>query len=229
MPYYKTPIAAGFAALASLLVAASVSAGEVSRDDYADMNPEELANYLIFEAKGFHLDQKTQEGATVRDRLTQDELQKKCSKEESGGSIDSETLNEVRKMAQESIEYPEGGIKLGDWKEGEKIAKSGYGYRVGHKVDDHSKRPPGGNCYACHEMSPDVMAFGTLGPSLKAYGKNRGTGEAMKKYTYKAIYNPHTTFPCTQMPRFGANGVLTQEQIADVMAYLMDPESPVNQ
>jgi sulfur-oxidizing protein SoxX len=31
------------------------------------------------------------------------------------------------------------------------------------------------------------------------------------------------------MPRFGANGFLTQEQIADVMAYVMHPQSPVNQ
>ena len=30
------------------------------------------------------------------------------------------------------------------------------------------------------------------------------------------------------MPRFGANGVLTREQIGDVMAYLLDPQSPVN-
>jgi sulfur-oxidizing protein SoxX len=31
------------------------------------------------------------------------------------------------------------------------------------------------------------------------------------------------------MPRFGYHGVLTQQQISDVMAYLLDPASPVNQ
>jgi len=31
------------------------------------------------------------------------------------------------------------------------------------------------------------------------------------------------------MPRIGAKGVLTQQQIADVMAYLFDPESPINE
>lgn len=32
-----------------------------------------------------------------------------------------------------------------------------------------------------------------------------------------------------EMPRFGANAFLTREQIADIMAYVMHPESPVNQ
>jgi sulfur-oxidizing protein SoxX len=31
------------------------------------------------------------------------------------------------------------------------------------------------------------------------------------------------------MPRFGHNGILSEEQIRDVVALLMDPESPVNQ
>jgi sulfur-oxidizing protein SoxX len=31
------------------------------------------------------------------------------------------------------------------------------------------------------------------------------------------------------MPRFGVNGVLTQEKISHIMAYLLDPESPVNE
>jgi sulfur-oxidizing protein SoxX len=34
---------------------------------------------------------------------------------------------------------------------------------------------------------------------------------------------------CSAMPRFGAKGVLTEQQIKDVMALLFDPASPVNQ
>ncbi|MEO8136346.1 MAG: sulfur oxidation c-type cytochrome SoxX, partial [Betaproteobacteria bacterium] len=30
------------------------------------------------------------------------------------------------------------------------------------------------------------------------------------------------------MPRFGHNGILTEKQIKDVVALLLDPESPVN-
>jgi sulfur-oxidizing protein SoxX len=232
MTYHKIPSAAALVALISLVlgVGCSVDADTPSKShkpDYTTMSPEELAEYLIFEADGFRLDQETQEGTTVRDRLKQDELQRTCSALRGEGP-DSETAAKVTSMARKDIVYPEGGIELGDWKKGEEVARSGYGFRVGHKTDDHSKRPPGGNCYACHELDPSEIAYGTLGPSLTGYGKMRGTGADMIKYTYEVIYNPHAYFPCTKMPRFGANGVLTQEQIADVMAYVMHPDSPVN-
>jgi sulfur-oxidizing protein SoxX len=35
-------------------------------------------------------------------------------------------------------------------------------------------------------------------------------------------------FPCSNMPRMGHNGYLTPEQITHVVAYLVDPQSPVN-
>jgi sulfur-oxidizing protein SoxX len=34
--------------------------------------------------------------------------------------------------------------------------------------------------------------------------------------------------PCSITPRFGCHKVLTEQQIKDVMAYLMSPDSPVN-
>jgi sulfur-oxidizing protein SoxX len=217
-------------ALLSILACRGAGADAIGGDevDYTAMSPEALAEYLIFEAGGFKLDQATQEGGTVRDRLTQDGIQKTCSPLH-GARPEGETATQVIKLARESIVYPDGGIKLGDWKKGEAVARSGFGFRVGHKTDDHSDKQPGGNCYACHQLDPDEIAYGTLGPSLTGYGKTRGTDEAMLKYTYEIIYSPHVYFPCTKMPRFGANGFLTQEQIADVMAYVMHPESPVNQ
>ena len=223
----KNVIPAGLAALFSLFVAVGGSAvADSSKADYAAMSPEDLAEHLIFSAKGFKLDQKTQEGGTVRDRQTQDEIQKTCSALRD--KVDSGSAAKLRKVAMKSTTLPKGGIKLGDWKKGEEVARSGYGFRVGHKTDNHSKRLAGGNCYACHQLDPKEIAYGTLGPSLKNYGKLRGTGDAMLKYTYEVIYNAHAYFPCTNMPRFGANGVLTEAQIADVMAYVMHPESPVN-
>ena len=42
------------------------------------------------------------------------------------------------------------------------------------------------------------------------------------------IYNSWAYFPCTVMYRFGAQGLLTPEEIADVVAYLLDPESDFN-
>ena len=34
--------------------------------------------------------------------------------------------------------------------------------------------------------------------------------------------------PCSTMPRFGHNGVLDEQQVKDVTAFLFDPASPVN-
>ena len=197
-------------------------------DDYTAMTPQVLAEHLVFKASGFKLDEATQEGTTVNERQTQDGIQKACSALGSK-TIDGDTAAKVNAMARESLVKPEGGITLGDWKKGQALARSGYGFRVGHRDDDHSTREPGGNCYACHQMDPNEIAFGTLGPSLTGYGKTRGTSDAILNYAYEVIYNPHSYFPCTYMPRFGHNKVLTQEQISHVMAYLFDPESPVNQ
>lgn len=101
--------------------------------------------------------------------------------------------------------------------------------RIGKiKPDDPKKKPNGGNCYACHALDPNEPAAGNLGPRLTNYGQ-RGMDAAMMKYTYEKIYNAHAFYACSGMPRFGVNRVLNSQQIADIMAYLMDPRSPVNQ
>lgn len=189
------------------------------------MSPAELTEYLIFDAKGFKLDQPTQEGTTGKERMTQDELQKVCSALR-GNPADAATAQKVQALAVASRVYPEGGVTLGDWKKGEVLAKEGAGYRMGPKQDDNKKM--GGNCYACHQMDLKVSAHGTIGPTLTGFGKNRGNTPETQKYVYEVIYNAHAYFPCTNMPRFGANGFLNQEQIADLMAYVLHPESPVN-
>ena len=121
--------------------------------------------------------------------------------------------------------YPASGKLLGDWRHGEKIAQDGYGMRF---TDPDTKRPNGGNCYACHRLAPQELSYGTLGPSLYRYGALRGSGEAMQRYTYGKIYNPEAFSACSNMPRFGQHGILTEEQITNLVALLLDPESPVN-
>jgi len=209
-------------AFAALVLAGGHAAAEV---DYAKMSANELAEYLIFEAGSFKLDTKVQEEGTAKDRLVQDELQKVCT--ETRNKPSPEQAAKIMEDAKASIKYPEGDIKLGDWKKGRALAWSGFGYRAGHKYDDHEASEPGGNCYNCHQIATDRQG-GTIGPSLTGYGKIRGTGQEILRMTYGTIYNAHSLFPCTRMPRQGANGLLTQEQILDIMAYLYDPESPVN-
>jgi sulfur-oxidizing protein SoxX len=206
------------------LAATALAAG--TPVDYTKMTPTELTEYLIFDAKGFKLDQPTQEGTTGRERMTQDELQKTCSALH-GKTIDAATAKKVQEMAAASRVYPEGGVTLGDWKRGQALAMEGAGFRLGPKADDNAKKM-GGNCYACHQMDLKVAAHGTLGPSLTGFGKNRGNTPETQKYVYEILYNAHAYFPCTNMPRFGANHFLNQEQMADLIAYVLDPESPVN-
>ena len=50
----------------------------------------------------------------------------------------------------------------------------------------------------------------------------------MQRYTYGKIYNPEAFSACSNMPRFGQHGILTEEQITNLVALLLDPESPVN-
>ena len=218
----KTTIVTALAATLSMLL---VTGGNAIGADYTKMSPEALAEYLLYETKSFKLDLPAQEGGKAGARLVQDQLQKVCSALRDK-PIDSATVAQVTAMARKSIKYPAGGIRLGDWKKGRELAWSGFGFRVGHRNDDHEKRETGANCYNCHQLATDRTG-GTIGPALTNYGA-RGTSEAILKYTYEVIYNPHAYFPCTHMPRMGANGVLTAEQISDIMAYLMDPESPVN-
>lgn len=187
-----------------------------------------LAEQLTFAEGGFVQDQPMQEGGTGRDRLTQDETQKICTDVAlSGKPIDNATAEKVRALARASMKYPAGGIQLGDWEKGRELAWSGFGFRTAHRPDDHAKREPGATCYNCHQLATDRTG-GTIGPSLTNYGKIRGTEPEILKFAYEMIYNPNATYPCTNMPRFGANGILTEQQIADVMAYLFDPDSLVN-
>lgn len=131
----------------------------------------------------------------------------------------------IQDLARAAIKYPDDGKLLGDWKQGERIAQSGYGMRF---TDYPPTQPNGGNCYACHQLSKAEVSYGTIGPSLLGYGANRKFSEADTKAVYEKIYNSHAVFPCSLMPRFGTNGVLSIEQIKDLTALVMSPDSPVN-
>ena len=156
-------------------------------------------------------------------RLEQDPTMKACSA--TRNSPDKDVAEEIKAAALASIKYPEDGKLTGDWKNGEKLAQSGYGMRF---TDYPADRPIGGNCYACHQLDKKEVSYGTIGPSLTGYGKLRDFTDAAVKAAYQKIYNSHVAFPCSNMPRFGTNGILTIEQIKDLTALLMDKESPVN-
>jgi L-cysteine S-thiosulfotransferase len=164
-------------------------------------------------------------GPAKLDRLDQNELQRACSvASETGKDLDPKVRESLQAKALASVKYPADNKFLGDWKRGESIAQSGRGLQF----SDAANTVAGGNCYACHQIDKAEISHGNIGPTLWNYGKLRGNSEPILKYTWARIWNSHAFNACANMPRFGDAGILTEAQIKDVMALLLDPESPVN-
>jgi sulfur-oxidizing protein SoxX len=164
-----------------------------------------------------------EQGQAKLDRLVQDDTQKACS-EYADKAIPKDVAERIENANLASIQWPADGKYLGDWKNGERIAQEGRGMQY----SDDPKGPVGANCYACHRLAPQEVSYGTIGPSLYQFGKARGYTDEMRKYAYGKVYNAEAYNACTNMPRFGHAGILTPQQVKDVVALLMDPESPVN-
>ncbi len=162
-------------------------------------------------------------GVAKVDRLNQSQMQAICS--ETHNSPSPEQRASIEKVALAAVKYPSDGKWLGDFKAGERVAQTG----VGLQWNDKPGTPAGGNCYACHQLSKEEISYGNIGPSLYHYGKLRGNTEQTQRYTWAKIWNTHAFNACSPMPRFGDAGILTEAQIKDVMALLLDPASPVNQ
>ncbi|MFM9970108.1 MAG: sulfur oxidation c-type cytochrome SoxX [Burkholderiales bacterium] len=155
-------------------------------------------------------------------RLVQDDAQQFCS--DPNWHRNKARITAIEKEQLSKVKYPADGKLMGDWQAGERVAQSG----VGKQFSDNPNNPSGANCYACHQLSPQELSFGTMGPSLRNFGKTRGTSEAIQRYTYAKIYNSRAYNVCSNMPRFGHSDILTEQQIKDVVALLLDPNSPVN-
>jgi sulfur-oxidizing protein SoxX len=172
-----------------------------------------------------------EQGIARLDRLNQDEAQKACSQALPPAPAVAKKI-EAAQLA--TVKWPTDGQFIGDWKEGEKLAQNGRGMTW----TDASAAPAknGGSCYNCHQIDKKEISFGTIGPSLWNYGKTRGVADpadpasaAIVKYTWGKLWNSKAYAACSNMPRFGHAELLTEAQIRDLMALLLDPKSPVNQ
>src|SRR6266536_2424186 len=162
-------------------------------------------------------------GQAKLDRLDQDDTQRACT--QAGVAPPPRDVAErIEKINLAAVKWPADGNYTGDWKNGEKIAQEGRGMQY----SDDPKGPVGANCYACHRLAPEELSYGTIGPSLYQFGKVRGYTEENRKYAYGKIWNAEAYNACTNMPRFGHKGILSEQQVKDVVALLMDPASPVN-
>jgi sulfur-oxidizing protein SoxX len=174
--------------------------------------------------KMLKLDFKSKGSVYVEKFSQQDDVQKFCSSLE-GKEATIVELAEVRKSQLETVKYPANGEYLGNWKAGNEIAANGKGGQFSDAVGTVS----GGNCFGCHQITKEEIAYGTIGPSLYQYRKLHGYSEDVYKYTWAKIYNAQASIACSSMPRFGHNGILDEQQIKDVIALLLAPDSPVNQ
>jgi L-cysteine S-thiosulfotransferase len=167
-------------------------------------------------------------------RLVPDETMRQCSAHRNAPP--KAVAEAIQQRERATIVYPpdnqtraggagSGRGLIGDWQKGEAIAQSGYGQRF---TDLPARRQNGGNCYACHQLTREEVSYGTLGPPLLNYGKIRNFADADIRAAYDKIYNSHAAFPCSNMPRFGSSKILTMDQIKDIVALLMSPDSPVN-
>ena len=171
------------------------------------------------------------QGIAKTDRLNQDLAQKACSSDKPPGDA---VADQIKAEALYSVKWPTGGRYIGDWKAGEKLAQSGRGMTWTDKSAD--TKDNGGNCYNCHQLDKAEISYGTIGPSLWNYGKTRGVSDPSStvsapivQYTWVKLWNSNAYAACSNMPRFGHKGLLDEKQIADIMALLLDPKSPVNQ
>lgn len=169
-----------------------------------------------------------EQGQAKIDRIAQDEAQRLCSAEK---LPDAATLKKIEEANLKQVKWPADGKYIGDWKEGERLAQSGRGMTWTDAADAAN----GGNCYNCHQISKAEISYGTIGPSLYQYGKIRGVknpadpaSAEIVKYTWGKLWNAKAYNACSGMPRFGHASILNEKQLKDIMALLLDPESPVN-
>ena len=218
---HKTPLIVAAGLAAAVLVGCASGAGGGSTD------ADKLAAEMV--RKGFR-----KEGIAGVERVTAiDETLQACNAADVAGKpLAPELAKRIEAANLKTVKWPSDGKFLGDWKEGEKIAQSGRG----QTWTDKAGTVNGGNCYNCHQISKQEISFGTIGPSLYQYGKMRGVtdpGSAAAKpiveYTWGKIWNAKAYNACSNMPRSGHMGNLTETQVRHIMALLLDPASPVNQ
>lgn len=172
------------------------------------------------------------QGLVKVDRLAQDETNRECSAAQAAGTpLDPQRAKAIEAANLQTVKWPGDGKFLGDWKLGEAIAQNGRGLTW----SDDAAVKPGGNCYNCHQITREEISFGTIGPSLYNYGKLRGVTDPASpaarpivEYTWGKIWNAKAYNACSNMPRAGHAGILTEQEVRHIVALLLDPQSPVN-
>ena len=174
----------------------------------------------------------TQQIVKASTLINTDETNKVCSEADALGiPLNEKTAKLIEEINMKAIKWPSDGKFIGDWNEGEKIAQNGRGLTF----TDTATAVNGGNCYNCHKIDEKEISYGSIGPSLHNYGKIRGVtdpssaaSKPIVEYTWGKIWNAKAYNACSNMPRAGHTGILTEAQVRHVVGLLLDPNSPVN-
>ncbi len=218
MKKINTPMLAISMSIAAVLVAGCAT--QQSQAEHHITSPEMIKKAFAAMKHDFHA-----RAIATMDRLDTDHLQDACNA--TGDAPPAALAAKLEAEQAATLKLPADGKYMGDWKAGEKLAQSGKGMTWRDKEANPAKN--GGNCYNCHQLSPQELSYGTIGPSLLGFGKIRGNTAETQKYAYSKIYNSKAFNACSTMPRFGHAGALNEKQIKDLVALLVDPASPVNQ
>jgi len=84
-------------------------------------------------------------------------------------------------------------------------------------------RSRGGGCLACHVMGPETAELpGNVGVDLSEIGINNPDAE----YLFNYIWDPRAYNPESVMPPWGAHGFYTEQEVADMVAFLLSLKTP---
>src|SRR5207253_9364662 len=146
----------------------------VALQAWADPSPTDVQKLM---QRDFH-----PRGQATMERLAQDGVQRVCT--ETRDRPPAEVAKALEADQMKTITYPQGSL-MGDWKRGEAIAQSGRGLTWNDKAGEAT----GGSCYNCHQLAPKELSYGTIGPSLRGFGRTRGTSAEVQRYVFGKIYN----------------------------------------
>jgi sulfur-oxidizing protein SoxA len=73
-----------------------------------------------------------------------------------------------------------------------------------------------GRCLNCHVLDKDGVLAGDVGPNLSTYG----TWGRDAAYTFQQVWDARAHNPRTIMPPFGTNELLSEAEVAHIVAYL---------
>ena len=163
-------------------------------------------------------------GQAGMDRLDQDETQKMCT-EYAGKALPKDVAEKIEKINLASIKWPADGKLMGDWKQ----RRAGSRRRAAASNGPTTRRDRSA-ATATRATSWRRRRCRTARSARRCTSSARSAATTTRSASTPTARSgtPTPTPRARNMPRFGHSQILTEAQVKDLVALLMDPESPVN-